>query len=90
MNKKTKILTIAFVMLSMVGCATASPGEAVFINSYKHRVVRSVPATHHNVTTVKVHHIGLLTIAEKDDLRRWYKNKQHRPHHRVNVVYVRN
>ena len=90
MKKKTTIFTIAFVMFSMIGCATAPPNEAVFVKNYKHRVVRVVPVTHHKVTTVKVHHVGPLTKAEKDDLRRWYKNKHHRPHHRVNVVFVRN
>ena len=90
MKKNIIILAGAFVLFSMIGCATAPPSETVFVKNYKHRVVRAVPVTHHKVTTVKVYHVGPLTKAEKDDLRRWYKNKHHRPHHRVNVVFVRN
>jgi len=52
--------------------------------------VRAVPVTHHKITTVKVHHVGALTKAERNDLNRWYKNKHHKPHHRVKVVFVRN
>jgi ABC-type molybdate transport system substrate-binding protein len=90
MNRKITILTLAFVVFSVIGCATAPPSETVFVKNYKHRVVRVVPVTHHKVTTVKVHHVGSLTKAERSDLVRWYKNKHHRPHHRVNVVFVRN
>jgi len=90
MNTKIKILTITFVLFSMIGCATAPPSETVFVKSYKHRIVRVNPVTHHKVTTVKVHHVGPLTKAEKGDLRRWYKNKHHRPRHNVKVVFIRN
>jgi len=90
MNKKSTILAIIFVMFSMFGRATAPPSETIFVKNYKHRIVRVVPITHHKVTTVKVHHVGLLTNAEKNDLRRWYKQKHNTPHHSVNVVFVRN
>jgi ABC-type molybdate transport system substrate-binding protein len=90
MKKKITILVLTFIMFSMMGCATAPPSETVFVKNYKHRVVRVNPVTHNKVTTVKVHHVGPLTKAEKDDLRRWYKNKHHRPHHRVNAVFIRN
>jgi len=90
MKKKITILTIAFVMFSMIGCATAPLSETVFVKNYKHRVVRVVPITHHKVTTVKVHHVGPLTKAERNELNQWYKNKHRRPHHRVNVVFIRN
>jgi len=90
LKKKITILAVTFVMFSMIGCATAPPSETIFVKNYKHRVVRVVPVTHHKVTTIKVHHVGPLTKAERNDLNRWYKNKHHRPHHRVNVVFVRN
>jgi len=90
MKKKITILVFAFIMFSMIGCATTPPSETIFVNNYKHRIVRVVPVKHHKVTTIKVHHIGPLTKAEKDDLVRWYKNKHHGPHHRVNVVFIRN
>jgi hypothetical protein len=90
MKKNITILVLTFIMFSMMGCATAPPSETVFVKNYKHRVVRVNPVMHNKVTTVKVHHVGPLTKAEKDDLRRWYKNKHHRPHHRVNVVFIRN
>ncbi len=90
MKRKTIILAVAFVMFSMIGCATAPPSETVFVKNYKHRVVRVVPVTHHKVVTVKVHHVGPLTNAERDDLRHWYKHKHHRPHHSVKVVFIRN
>jgi hypothetical protein len=90
MNKKITILAIIFIIFSMFGCATAPPSETIFVKNYKHRVVRVVPITHHKVTTVKVHQVGLLTNAEKNDLRRWYNQKHNRPHHRADVVFVRN
>ena len=89
MKKNIIILAIAFVLFSMMGCATP-PSETIFVKNYKHRVVRVVPVTHHKVTTIKVHHVGPLTIAERNDLNRWYKNKHRKPHHRVNVVFIRN
>ena len=90
MKKNITILSIAFVMFSMIGCATAPPSETIFVKNYKHRIARVNPVTHHKVTTVKVHHVGPLTKAEKNDLRHWYKNKHRRPHHRVNVIFIRN
>lgn len=90
MNKKTTILSLLFVAFLLIGCATAPPSETVFVKNYKNRVVRVVPVTHHKVTTVKVHHVGSLTKSERSDLVRWYKNKHRKPHHRVNVVFVRN
>ena len=90
MKKNIMILAVTFVMFSMIGCVTAPPSETIFVSNYKHRIVRVVPVTHHKVVTVKVHHVGLLTKAERDDLRRWYKQKHHRPHYRVNVIFIRN
>ena len=90
MKKNTAKLALVFIMYSMIGCATAPPSETLFVKNYKHRIVRVKPVTHRKVTTVKVHHVGALTKAEKNELRHWYKNKHHRPHHRVNVVFVRN
>ena len=90
MKKNIKVLALAFIIFSMIGCATAPPSETVFVKNYKHRVVRVVPVTHNRVTTVKVHHVGALTKSEKNDLRHWYKNKHHRPRHSVNVVFIRN
>ena len=90
MKKNIMILAVTFVMFSMIGCATAPPSETIFVKNYKHRVVRVVPITHHKIVTVKVYHVGSLTKVERDDLRRWYKHKHHRPHHRVKVVFIRN
>ena len=90
MKKNITNLALAFIMFSMIGCATAPLSETIFVKNYKHRIVRVSPVTHRKVTTVKVHHVGVLTKAEKNELRHWYKNKHHRPHHRVNVVFVRN
>jgi len=90
MKKNIIIFALIFIIFSMIGCATALPSETIFVKNYKHRIVRVNPLTHNKVTTVKVRHVGVLTKAEKDDLRRWYKHKHHRPHHRVKVVFVRN
>ena len=90
MKRNIIILAVTFVMFSMIGCATAPPSEKIFVKNYKHRIVRVNPVTHRKVTTVKVHHVGALTKAEKSDLRNWYKNKHQRSHHRVNVVFIRN
>lgn len=90
MQRNITILAVLIVMFSMIGCATVPPSNTIFVKNYKHRVVRVVPVTHHKLVTVKVHHIGPLTKAERNDLRRWYKHKHHRPHHRVKVVFVRN
>ena len=90
MKRNITILAITIVMFSMIGCATAPPSETIFVNNYKHRIVRVVPVIHHKVVTVKVHHVGSLTKAERDDLKHWYKHKYHKPHHRVNVVFIRN
>ena len=90
MKKKITILAVIFVMFSVIGCAAAPPSETIYVKNYKHRIVRAVPVTHHKITTVKVHHVGALTKAERNDLNRWYKNKHHKPHHRVKVVFVRN
>ena len=90
MKKNITILSIAFVMFSMIGCVTAPPSETIFVKNYKQRIVLVNPVTHNKVTTVKVHHVGPLTKAEKNDLRHWYKNKHRRLHHRVNVVFIRN
>ena len=90
MKKNLAILTLTFIMFSMIGCASAPLSETIFVKNYKHRIVRVNPVTHRKVTTVKVHHVGAFTKSEKNDLRHWYKNKHHRPHHRVNVVFIRN
>jgi hypothetical protein len=90
MKKNITILMLAFILFSMISCATAPLSETIFVKNYKHRIVRVDPVTHHKVITVKVHHVGALTKAEKNDLKHWYKNKLHRPHHRVNVVFIRN
>ena len=90
MKKIINNLVLSFIMVSMIGCVTVPPSEKIFVKNYKHRIVRATPVTHHKITTVKVHHVGALTKAEKNELRHWYKNKHHRPHHRVNVVFVRN
>ncbi len=90
MKKHILISAIAIVMFTMMSCATAPPSETVFVKSYKHRIVKVVPVTHRKVITVKVHHKGPLSPAERNDLVRWYKHRHHRPHHRVNVVFIRN
>lgn len=90
MKKNITILVITFIMFSMIGCATAPPSKTIFINNYKHRIVRVVPVTHHKVVTIKVHHVGALTKAERNELKRWYKHKHHKPHHSVKVVFIRN
>ena len=90
MKKNSTILTLALILFSMISCATVPPSEAIFVKNYKQRIVRVNPETQRKVITVKVHHIGVLTKAEKNNLRHWYKNKHHRPHHRVNVVFIRN
>jgi len=90
MKRNITILAVAVIIFLMIGCATAPPSETIFVNNYKHRIVRVVPVTHHKVVTVKVHHIGPLTKTERDDLKRWYKNKHHRPRHSVKVIFIRN
>ncbi|MBU0530018.1 hypothetical protein KKF86_09780 [bacterium] len=90
MKNHNTISVIALIMFSMISCTTAPPSETIFVNNYKHRIVRVVPIQHGKVITVKVHHTGQLTRAEREDLIRWYKNKHHRPHQRVNVVFIRN
>jgi len=90
MQRHITISVIALILFSMMSCATSPPSETVFVKNYKHRVVRVLPVTHRKVTTVKVHHVGPLTKAERDDLIRWYKHKHRRPHHRVNVVFIKN
>jgi hypothetical protein len=90
MNKNIAILAVTFIMFSMIGCVTAPPSETIFVNNYKHRIVRAVPVTHNRVVTVKVYHVGVLTKTERDDLKRWYKHNYRKSHHRVNVVFVRN
>ena len=90
MKRNITILAVAFIMFSMIGCATAPPSETIYVNNYKHRIVRVVPVAHNRVVTVKVHHVGALTKAERKELSRWYKHKHHRPRHSVKVVFIRN
>jgi len=71
MKKDVTILIITFIMFSMIACATGPPSEKIFVKNYKHRIVRANPATHRKVTTVKVHHVGTLQKAEKNELRYW-------------------
>jgi len=90
MKRNITILAVMFVMFSMIGCVTAPPSETIYVNKYKHRIVRVVPVTHHKVVTVKVHHVGALTKGERNELKRWYKHKHHRPRHSVKIVFIRN
>ena len=90
MKKNIIILVITVIMLSMIGCATALLSEPIFVKNYKHRIVCVVPVTYKKVVTVKVYHTGPLTKTERNDLKRWYKHKHHRPHHNVKVVFIRN
>lgn len=83
-----QLFVIAFVF-TMISCATAPPSETVFVNNYKHRIVRVNPIVHGRTVTVKVHHTGPLSRVERDDLIRWYKSKHHRPRHSVKVVFIR-
>lgn len=89
MSKKTNKLLLAVFLFTMMGCVVAPPSEAVFVSSYKHRIVRVDPVKHGRTITVRVHHKGPLSGAERDDLIRWYKSNHHRPNHRVKVVFVR-
>ena len=82
--------TIALVfVITMFSCATAPPSESAFITTYKHRIVQVIPVVRGRTVTVKVHHTGPLSRAERDDLIRWYKSKHQRPHHHVKVVFIR-
>lgn len=90
MKKNMTIPIFLFTLFLIGGCVTAPPSETIFVNNYKHRIVRVVPVTHHRVVNVKVYPVGPLTKAERDDLRRWYKHKHHRPHHSVKVIFIRN
>jgi len=83
-----KLVIFTFVVL-MASCATAPPSETVFVSNYKHRIVSVNPVVHGRTVTVKVHHNGPLSRAERDDLIRWYKSKHHRPRHHVKVVFIR-
>jgi hypothetical protein len=83
-----QIFVFTFVVM-MASCATAPPSETVFVNNYKHRIVRVNPVVHGRTVTVKVHHNGPLSRAERDDLIRWYKSKHHRPRHHVKIVFIR-
>ena len=84
---KTALLVLTVGLL--FGCASAPPSQKVYASKYQHRVVRVVPVTHHKVVTVKVHHTGSLTRAEKNHLKSWYRHKYKKPHHRVDVVLIR-
>jgi hypothetical protein len=90
MKRNITILAVTVIMLSMIGCATAPPSKTIFVNNYKHRIVRVVPVTYKKVVTVKVYHTGPLTKAERNDLKRWYKHKHHKLHHSVKVIFIRN
>ena len=90
MKKYIMILAAALIVFSMIGCAAAPLSGPIFAKNYKHRIVRVVPVTHNRTITVKVHHIGALSRSERADLKRWYKHKHHRPHHRVNIIFIRN
>ena len=90
MKRKITILAVTIVMFSIIGCATAPPSKTTFVKNYKHRIVRVVPVTHHKVVTVKVHHVGPLTKAERNEQRRWYKHKHNKPRHSVKVFFIRN
>ena len=82
-------LFLAAFLFTMFSCVVAPPSEAVYVNNYKHRIINVNSVVHGRTVTVKVHHNGQLTRAERDDLIRWYKSKYHRPHHNVKVVFVR-
>ena len=82
------LFVLVFVAI-MASCATAPPSETVFVNNYKPRIVKVNPVVHGRTVTVKVHHKGPLSRAERDDLIRWYKSKHHRPRHSVKVVFIR-
>jgi hypothetical protein len=84
-----KIFITAF-LITMFGCATVPPSEAIFARDYQQRIVRVIPVKHGKVVTVKVHHKGPLSAAERDDLIRYYKSKHRRQNNRVKVVFIRN
>ncbi len=87
---KILISTIMLIGFLATGCATTSPSETVFVDKYKHRIVRVVPVTKHKTSTIRVHHVGTLTKKEKNNLRHWYKNKYRKPRHRVDVIFIQN
>jgi len=89
MNIKNRLFIAVFVFI-MFGCVAAPPSETVYVKNYKSRIVKVNPVVHGRTVTVRVHHDGPLTKAERDDLTRWYKSKYHRPHHHVKVVFIRN
>lgn len=68
MKKNIMILAVTIVMFSMIGCVTAPPSETIFVNNYKHRIVRVIPVTHHRVVTVKVYPVGPLTQKTKETI----------------------
>lgn len=86
---KIKFTLLALTVGLFLGCAATPPSQAVYVNKYEHRIVKVVPVTHHKVVTVKVHHTGPLTRAEKNHLKSWYRHKYKKPHHRVDVVLIR-
>lgn len=89
MIRKTNKLLITVFLFTMLGCVVAPPSEAVFVSTYKQRIVRVDPVKHGRTITVRVHHKGQLNRAERDELIRWYKSKHQRPNHRIKVVFIR-
>jgi hypothetical protein len=90
MNSIKNRIFLSIFVLTMFGCVVAPPSETVYVNNYKHRIVKVNRVVHGRTITVKVHHNGPLAKAERDDLTRWYKSKHSKPHHHVKVVFIRN
>ena len=89
MNQKANKLLIAVFLFTLLGCVVAPPSEAVFVTSYKQRIVRVDPVTQGRTITIRVQHRGPLNRAERNDLIRWYRSKHQRPNHRIKVVFIR-
>jgi hypothetical protein len=82
------ILTIALSGILASACVVIPIDRDVYHNRYHHRIVRVVPVAKASVITVKVYHAGILNKKDRRYLKRYYHGQYHRPHHKVNVVFI--
>lgn len=84
----TLILAAALSGILASACVMIPIDRDVYRGRYQHRIVRVVPVTSAKVITVRVYHNGPLSKKDRHYLKRYYHGQYHRPHHKVNIVFI--
>ncbi len=84
----TLILATALSGILASACVMIPIDREVYHSRYQHLIVRVVPVTTAKVITVSVYHNGPLNKKDRHYLKRYYHGQYHRPHHKVNIVFI--